>query len=244
MSPARSMSKCPYCEQLSPAASKFCSECGAALHLQPCPQCGALNDIGKTTQCGRCEAPLLLPPELASEDATEDKPATAPLPGADDRHSQHEPPLALALPLGLGGAARDGPGAHAPPAARAGPAAAGPDGHGRLLRQPAAAGAARRIAPAGTGGGAVSGPDTGRSPDTSTHSSLSSSSSSSASSCSCDCPSLQRKPCPTAVRAGPAQPARPRQREHAAAALGALTGHAAPPHARHRCRPAARPWPH
>lgn len=102
------MSKCPYCEQLSPAASKFCSECGAALHLQPCPQCGALNDIGKTTQCGRCEAPLLPPPELASEDTTEDKPATAPLPGADDRHSQHEPPLALALPLGLGGAARDG----------------------------------------------------------------------------------------------------------------------------------------
>jgi len=102
------MSKCPYCEQLSPAASKFCSECGAALHLQPCPHCGALNDIGKTTQCGRCEAPLLPPPELVSDDTAEDKPATAPLPGADDRHSQHEPPLALALPLGLGGAAADG----------------------------------------------------------------------------------------------------------------------------------------
>lgn len=105
------MSKCPYCEQLSPAASKFCSECGAALHLQPCAQCGALNDIGKTAQCGRCEAPLW-PPGLASEATEEDGPAAAPLPGADDRHSQHEPPLALALPMGLdfglGATARDG----------------------------------------------------------------------------------------------------------------------------------------
>lgn len=52
---------CPYCEHRSPPGSKFCNECGAALHLQPCPHCGALNDITLTRQCGRCQQPLALP---------------------------------------------------------------------------------------------------------------------------------------------------------------------------------------
>lgn len=57
---------CPYCEHRSPPGSKFCNECGAALHLQPCPHCGALNDITLTRQCGRCQQPLA-PPEAEPE---------------------------------------------------------------------------------------------------------------------------------------------------------------------------------
>jgi hypothetical protein len=44
--------------------SKFCNECGAALHLQPCPQCGSINDITLTADCSRCSAALPPQPEL------------------------------------------------------------------------------------------------------------------------------------------------------------------------------------
>ncbi|MEJ6007261.1 zinc ribbon domain-containing protein [Paucibacter sp. AS339] len=58
MSPANAPRPCPYCDHVSPPDSKFCNECGAALHLQPCPHCGAVNDITKSTVCGRCQGDL------------------------------------------------------------------------------------------------------------------------------------------------------------------------------------------
>lgn len=50
--------QCPYCEHLSPEGSKFCNECGAALHLRPCAHCGALNDVTLADACGRCGEPF------------------------------------------------------------------------------------------------------------------------------------------------------------------------------------------
>ncbi|MFY7864882.1 double zinc ribbon domain-containing protein [Roseateles sp.] len=58
MSPANAPRPCPYCDHVSPPDSKFCNECGAALHLQPCPHCGAVNDITKSNVCGRCQGDL------------------------------------------------------------------------------------------------------------------------------------------------------------------------------------------
>ena len=58
--------QCPYCEHLSPEGSKFCNECGAALHLRPCAHCGALNDVTLADACGRCGEPFAsanAPPE-------------------------------------------------------------------------------------------------------------------------------------------------------------------------------------
>jgi len=65
---------CPYCDHVSPADSKFCGACGAALHLVPCPNCGAVNDITSVTACYRCHheladamapaTPALAAPEL------------------------------------------------------------------------------------------------------------------------------------------------------------------------------------
>jgi len=59
--------QCPYCEHVSPEGSKFCNECGAALHLRPCAHCGALNDVSLVEACGRCGESLSAPsapPEL------------------------------------------------------------------------------------------------------------------------------------------------------------------------------------
>lgn len=55
---ARPNTQCPYCDHVSPVGSKFCGECGAALHLMPCPHCGAVNDITLTTACYRCHGEL------------------------------------------------------------------------------------------------------------------------------------------------------------------------------------------
>lgn len=49
---------CPYCAHVSPLDSKFCNECGAALHLVPCPQCGSISDITQTSNCSRCNCAL------------------------------------------------------------------------------------------------------------------------------------------------------------------------------------------
>ncbi|QPF71823.1 zinc ribbon domain-containing protein [Roseateles sp. DAIF2] len=68
---ARPPSLCPFCEHRSPPGSKFCNECGAALHLRPCPHCGALNDITQTRQCARCKQDLGLVGEPAPERAAE-----------------------------------------------------------------------------------------------------------------------------------------------------------------------------
>ncbi|MBY0234202.1 MAG: zinc ribbon domain-containing protein, partial [Burkholderiaceae bacterium] len=68
--------QCPYCEHVSPEGSKFCNECGAALHLRPCAHCGALNDVSLVEACGRCgesfsapSAPSELEPTAAAAGA-------------------------------------------------------------------------------------------------------------------------------------------------------------------------------
>ena len=55
---AKPITQCPYCDHVSPPGSKFCGECGAALHLMPCPHCGAVNDITVNTACYRCHGEL------------------------------------------------------------------------------------------------------------------------------------------------------------------------------------------
>ena len=52
-----SLIRCRFCEHDSPADAKFCSECGGALHLAPCPNCGAVNDV-VANNCYQCRAPL------------------------------------------------------------------------------------------------------------------------------------------------------------------------------------------
>ena len=49
----RSPVTCRFCAHENAADSKFCSECGGALHLLPCPHCGALNDVKKKS-CYLC----------------------------------------------------------------------------------------------------------------------------------------------------------------------------------------------
>jgi len=48
---------CPFCEHGNPADAKFCSACGGALHLVPCPRCGAVSDV-KATTCYQCHGQL------------------------------------------------------------------------------------------------------------------------------------------------------------------------------------------
>ena len=52
-----SFARCPFCEHANPAAGKFCSECGGALHLAPCPKCGAVNEVAASV-CYQCRSPL------------------------------------------------------------------------------------------------------------------------------------------------------------------------------------------
>lgn len=68
-----SLTRCPYCEHGNPADSKFCSACGGALHLVPCPRCGAVNQV-TATACYQCRSQLpgrrtdaLDPPSPAAE---------------------------------------------------------------------------------------------------------------------------------------------------------------------------------
>ena len=72
---SKPITQCPYCDHVSPPGSKFCGECGAALHLLPCPHCGAVNDITIAKSCYRCHGEL---PELSAA-----KPAPAPPPEPD-----------------------------------------------------------------------------------------------------------------------------------------------------------------
>jgi hypothetical protein len=51
---------CPFCEKPCPPDAKFCSACGGALHLAPCPTCGAVNDVLALT-CYQCRAGLRAP---------------------------------------------------------------------------------------------------------------------------------------------------------------------------------------
>jgi hypothetical protein len=52
-----SFTQCPFCEHANPAAGKFCSECGGALHLAPCPKCGAVNQVAASV-CYQCRSQL------------------------------------------------------------------------------------------------------------------------------------------------------------------------------------------
>ncbi len=49
--------ECRFCDHRNPAAAKFCSACGGALHLVPCPHCGAVSDIAATV-CYQCRGQL------------------------------------------------------------------------------------------------------------------------------------------------------------------------------------------
>lgn len=94
LSPARTWTKprtqCPYCAHVSPDDSKFCNECGAALHLAPCPHCGAVNDLSLMDVCARCHGDLQADAAPASE-------AAAPAP--DEALDDPLPPLpTLVLP--------------------------------------------------------------------------------------------------------------------------------------------------
>ncbi|MEO8101679.1 MAG: zinc ribbon domain-containing protein [Betaproteobacteria bacterium] len=55
---SKPITQCPYCDHVSPVGSKFCGECGAALHLMPCVHCGAVNDITASSVCYRCHQEL------------------------------------------------------------------------------------------------------------------------------------------------------------------------------------------
>lgn len=102
MSPANAPRPCPYCDHVSPPDSKFCNECGAALHLQPCPHCGSVNDITKSSICGRCNGDLhLQPPDTQPADdapaasayqappPSSPAPEVEPLGAAEPTHHQH-----------------------------------------------------------------------------------------------------------------------------------------------------------
>lgn len=52
-----SVTQCRFCDHVNPAGSKFCSECGGALHLLPCPHCGAVSQVTATV-CYQCHAQL------------------------------------------------------------------------------------------------------------------------------------------------------------------------------------------
>jgi hypothetical protein len=52
-----SVTQCRFCDHVNAAASKFCSECGGALHLLPCPRCGAVSQVTATV-CYQCQAKL------------------------------------------------------------------------------------------------------------------------------------------------------------------------------------------
>ena len=79
-----SLTLCQYCEHANPADAKFCTGCGAPLHLIPCPQCGAVNQKTSKT-CYQChgelrestEILLASAPATASEEAAGNADSTA-----------------------------------------------------------------------------------------------------------------------------------------------------------------------
>ena len=95
-----SFNQCRFCDRLCPADAKFCSACGGALHLMPCPRCGAVSDITATV-CYECHERL---PGRAT-DTSEAAPAatgvvtqaTPPLPASSDTTSVSHLPALLIL---------------------------------------------------------------------------------------------------------------------------------------------------
>jgi hypothetical protein len=49
--------RCRFCDHGNPPDAKFCSECGGALHLLPCPNCGAVNEV-TVAVCYQCRSQL------------------------------------------------------------------------------------------------------------------------------------------------------------------------------------------
>src|SRR5262252_3791083 len=68
-----SVNRCPFCERVNPPDSKFCGNCGAALHLVPCTHCGAVTDVTATV-CYQCRRTL---PGRGTDDFAFDPRATA-----------------------------------------------------------------------------------------------------------------------------------------------------------------------
>lgn len=73
-----SVAQCRFCDHVNPAGSKFCSECGGALHLLPCPRCGAVSQVTATV-CYQCHAQLpwhaTATPETSTPPAVVSKPS-------------------------------------------------------------------------------------------------------------------------------------------------------------------------
>ena len=70
-----SLIRCPYCEHANSEGARFCSACGGALHLAPCPHCGAVLDVTNTTVCYQCHRPV---PGQGTYDLTPPPPAVEP----------------------------------------------------------------------------------------------------------------------------------------------------------------------
>jgi len=49
--------RCRFCDFSNPPDAKFCSECGGAMHLVPCPNCGAVNEVSALA-CYQCRTQL------------------------------------------------------------------------------------------------------------------------------------------------------------------------------------------
>lgn len=62
--------QCLLCSHLNPAGVRFCNDCGAQLHLQPCEQCGVMNKRN-ASKCYKCGAGFTLPPAPAVKPASE-----------------------------------------------------------------------------------------------------------------------------------------------------------------------------
>ena len=69
-----SVAQCRFCDHVNPAGSKFCSDCGGALHLLPCPRCGAVSQVTAAV-CYQCQAKL---PWHAAEAPASATPSAAP----------------------------------------------------------------------------------------------------------------------------------------------------------------------
>lgn len=82
MTTTASLTLCQYCEHANPADAKFCTGCGAPLHLIPCPTCGAVNQ--KTSKsCYQCHGELRESTEILLANA----PASASEAAAGDAES-------------------------------------------------------------------------------------------------------------------------------------------------------------
>lgn len=100
---ARPLNQCPYCDHVSPANSKFCNECGAALHLKPCQHCGAVNDVTLTSVCARCNGALnegtaVALVEAAQPQMSPERPTEMPMTAVDSLPWQEARPALAARP--------------------------------------------------------------------------------------------------------------------------------------------------